>query len=262
MYALLLLLECAEPRLRGRCLRARTRREFIGVGDLLLQLLEAGIDTRQLLGVGVRFVRLFEGEREFGRALALLFHQRGDLPALFAQRLALGGEIVLSALQHRLTLAVHLDALFQVAAILVQSAVALLTLRDITPALSNGAREGDAAFFVGGGFVAGVIEGFLALIARGECGRQGFLGVLPLLPVQRLKCVGKLGAQTRVLGRSFGLSFELAEARRDLSREEFDAIQVVARRGEAPLRFVELLAVEANVGGLFDQAAALLRPER
>ena len=107
----------------------------------------------------------------------------------------------------------------------------------------------------------GMIEGFLALVACGTGGGQRLLGVLPLLPVQRFEGVGKLSAQARVFGRAFGLPFELAEAGRDLSREKLDAIEVVARRGEAPLRLVELLAVEANVGGLLNQAAALLWPQ-
>ena len=203
----------------------------------------------------------FKCQREFDRALALLFRQRGDPLTLFAQHLAFGGEFVSAALQHRLTLAVHIDALFQVAAVLVKGAVAFLTLRDIASALIDGACEGYAAFLEGGGFVVGLLEGFLALVACGTGGRQRLLGVLPLLPVQRFESVGEFSAQARVLRRAFGLSFELAEARRDLARKKLDAIQVVARGGEAPLRFVQLLAVEANVGGLFDQATALFWPQ-
>ena len=63
-----------------------------------------------------------------------------------------------------------------------------------------------------------------------------------------------------MFGRAFGLALELAEARRDFSREQCDAVQVVACRGETPLGLVELLAVKANVGGLFNQASAIVGP--
>src|SRR3972149_5298773 len=56
-------------------------------------------------------------------------------------------------------------------------------------------------------------------------------------------------------------SWRWSQARLDLLDEESDAFQVLARGEQAVARLVQLVAVEADLGRLLDQAAPLFGPQ-
>ncbi len=131
-------------------------------------------------------------------------------------------------------------------------------LGDIAASLLNGATQRFAALGAGVDLGLGLAELLLALVAAGQGGGESVLGLAPVVAVPGLEGLRQLAAEAGVHVGALGLPLQPGECRRYLGEKQVDALEVVAGGHEAGARFVELDAVAAHVGRLFDEAAALV----
>src|SRR5581483_11178020 len=237
----------ALARLLGRDRRALRRLQVVLDG---LQALARRLERRPRL----REPRL--ERRRVDRRGGLRLRRR-----VLPQRRELGIELLDALPQQRHAFAVERRPPLEVAGVVLERAQALFARRDLAPALvDRGAQLRQAVLArLGVALEARQVLGALVRVAhRREELRVDFL---PLVRVPHVQVLRELAREVLVLHRAARLPLELRDARLDLPDQQLHPLQVLARRLQPRLRFLEPGAVQPHVRGFLDQRAAVLRTQ-